>query len=472
MFGFEVTETDGMYDQPLSPTVIKVIGCGGGGSNAVNRMIDANIENVEFIVLNTDQQALGMSRAQKRIAIGQKVTKGLGAGGRPAVGEEAAEEDREAISNVLKGADMVFITAGMGGGTGTGSAPIVARIAREQGALTVGVVTTPFEFEGPVRMRQAQEGLAKLKEQVDSLIVIPNQQLLKVVDKNVPIRKAFLIADDVLRQGVQGISNIITKPGDVNIDFADVSNAMRGQGNAILGVGFGEGDNRAVDAASTAIKNPLLENTNIDGATNVLVNICSGENMSILEANEILKIVTASADANVNILWGQVVDASLGDKVSVTVIATGFNSDGNSSYSAMAMERETTTTSIADSGNFYSPDEYKNILQGKSSSAEKKMAAKTIPGLFDELSAKQASVAPKAAVAPVVPSSTSSNANFSVARATENSAPQVGLLGQAISRSLERDSVMNNTFMSGNYSDLGELEQPAYYRRNGQMRTY
>lgn len=454
MFEYEVTDSASLFDQVVSPTVIKVIGCGGGGSNAVNRMIDANIENVEFIVLNTDQQALGMSHAQKRLAIGQKVTKGLGAGGRPAVGEEAAEEDRDAIANILKGADMVFITAGMGGGTGTGSAPIVARIAREQGALTVGVVTTPFEFEGPVRMRQAQEGLEKLREQVDSLIVIPNQQLLKVVDKNVPIRKAFLIADDVLRQGVQGISNIITKPGDVNIDFADVSNAMRGQGNAILGVGFGEGDNRAIDAASTAIKNPLLEDTNIDGATNVLVNICSGENMSILEANEILKIVTASADANVNILWGQVVDPSLGDKVSVTVIATGFNSTG---YVQKAVEPEVLPIKTIDNGAFYTPDECRSLISGKASvsTTEKKPVsvpsaapARQSPGLFDE------------------------KPMFSAPRPQENSSSQVGLLGQAISRSLSRDSVMGNTFMSADYSDLGVLEQPACYRRNGQMRAY
>ena len=264
MMDFSVINESGTALDAVSPAVIKVIGCGGGGSNAVNRMIDADIANVDFIVLNTDVQDLNRSKAETRIAIGRKVAKGLGAGGNPKVGEEAAEEDKEAIANLLEGTDMIFITAGMGGGTGTGSAPVVARIARSLGVLTVGVVTTPFEFEGPVRMRQAREGISRLHENVDSLIVIPNQQLLKVVDKNMPIRQAFLVADDVLRQGVEGISNIITKPGDVNRDFTDVKNTMLGQGEAILGVGHASGENRAVDAATKAIKNPLLEDTSID----------------------------------------------------------------------------------------------------------------------------------------------------------------------------------------------------------------
>jgi len=307
-----------------SPTVIKVIGCGGGGGNAVNRMIEASIHGVEFIAINTDLQALQGSKTQNKLAIGQKVTKGLGSGGRPSMGEQAAEEDKELITNALRGADMVFVTAGMGGGTGTGSAPVVARIARELGALTVAVVTTPFDFEGPVRMRQALAGLEKLHEQVDSLIVIPNQQILKVVDKNTSVRQAFRVADDVLRQGVEGISNIITSPGDVNTDFADVKNTMQGQGNAILGIGIGEGENRAVDAASKAISNPMLEDSHIDGAKNILINICASEEVSMNEVDEICKIVTSRAAKEFNMYWGQVTDPRMDDRISVTVIATGF----------------------------------------------------------------------------------------------------------------------------------------------------
>ena len=307
-----------------SPTCIKVVGCGGGGGNAVNRMIEAQIKNVEFIAINTDLQALSGSKTDNRLAIGQKVTKGLGSGGRPEIGEQAAEEDREMITNVLRGANMVFVTAGMGGGTGTGSAPVVAKIARELGALTVAVVTTPFDFEGPVRMRQAKKGLEKLKGEVDSLIVIPNQQILKVVDKNTSVPDAFRFADDVLRQGVEGISNIITDSGSVNTDFADVENAMKGQGNAIFGIGVGEGENRAVDAATKAISNPMLEDSHIDGAKNLLINICASEKVSMTEVNDICKIVTASADKDYNMYWGQVISPSMGDKISVTVIATGF----------------------------------------------------------------------------------------------------------------------------------------------------
>lgn len=366
MFNFSVENEKGSALASASPTVIKVIGCGGGGSNAVNRMIDANIQNVDFIVLNTDLQALNNSKAPKRIAIGQKTTKGLGAGGKPAIGEHAAQEDKETITNVLKGADMVFVTAGMGGGTGTGSAPVVAQIAREMGALTVGVVTTPFEFEGKVRMRQAQEGLKKLHEQVDSLIVIPNQQLLKVVDKNMPVRQAFLVADDVLRQGVEGISSIITKAGDVNTDFADVRNAMQGQGDAILGVGIGEGENRAVDAATAAIKNPMLENSHIDGAKNVLINICSGANLSMAETNEIVKIVTASADENVAVWWGQVIDEGLEDKVSVTVIATGFDHNDQQK----TKQEDNAEESAGEDSNVVPINEFNGLLGGSSGTSQ------------------------------------------------------------------------------------------------------
>lgn len=328
--GISIIEDDSNYNQAFSensPTVIKVVGCGGGGSNAVNRMISRDLSNVDFIVLNTDLQALGKSNAKTKLAIGQKVTKGLGAGGKPIVGEQAAEEDKELITNELRGADMVFITAGMGGGTGTGSAPVVARIARELGCLTVAVVTTPFEFEGHVRMRQAKEGLEKLHEQVDSLIVIPNEQLFKNIDKNLTVKESFRKADEVLCQGVEGISNIITSPGDVNTDFADVRNAMCGQGNAIFGIGVGEGENRATDAAYNAINNPMLENSKIDGAKNLLINICASEEITLNEVGEICKIVTASADPNYNMFWGQVTQPELGDKISVTVIATGFETN-------------------------------------------------------------------------------------------------------------------------------------------------
>ena len=445
MMDFSVVNENGTALDTASPTVIKVIGCGGGGSNAVNRMISANIENIEFIVLNTDLQALNLSKAPKRIAIGQKVTKGLGAGGKPAVGEEAAEEDKEAISNLLKGADMVFITAGMGGGTGTGSAPVVARIARELGVLTVGVVTTPFEFEGPVRMRQAKEGIKKLHENVDSLIVIPNQQLLKVVDKNMPIRQAFLVADDVLRQGVEGISNIITKPGDVNIDFADVRNAMMGQGDAILGVGIGEGENRAIDAATAAIKNPMLEDTNIDGAKNILVNICSGENMSAVEVSEIMKFVTASADENVNILWGQVVDSSLENKVSVTVIATGFHEEKESLADGTAEDISMTADDSIVSG-----DEFSSILRGaKNDVPDNSRTRSPAPGLFDSVSA-----------------SASETEKVPVGVGAASSAAEAGSLGKAISMASSYQASAGLKPPSG-FNARNDLSQPACWRTQG-----
>lgn len=342
------------------PTVIKVVGCGGGGSSAVNRMITHNIGNVEFIVLNTDLQALSRSTAKTRIPIGQKLTKGLGAGGNPEVGEKAAEEDKETISKILKGADMVFITAGMGGGTGTGSAPVVAQIAKELGCLTIAVVTTPFKFEGNIRMQQASEGLKKLHDQVDSLIVIPNEQLFKNFDKNLTVRESFKKADEILCQGVEGISNIITNPGDVNTDFADVRNAMSGQGNAIFGVGVAEGENRAVEAASKAINNPMLENSRIDGAKNLLINICSSEEITLNEVGEICNIVTASADRNYNMFWGQVTQPELGDKISVTVIATGFENKGQAYSSAKEVMPEP-VQKINDPG-IINPDEFKLIL--------------------------------------------------------------------------------------------------------------
>ena len=372
--GISIVDDETGYDSEVSggsPTVIKVVGCGGGGSNAVNRMIFRELSNVDFIVLNTDLQALGRSRAPTKLAIGQKVTKGLGAGGKPEVGEQAAEEDKELITNELRGADMVFITAGMGGGTGTGSAPVVARIAKELGCLTVAVVTTPFEFEGNVRMRQAQEGLKKLHEQVDSLIVIPNEQLFKNIDKNLTVKESFRKADEVLCQGVEGISNIITNPGDVNTDFADVRNAMSGQGNAIFGIGIAEGENRASDAAYAAINNPMLEDSHIDGAKNILVNICASEEISLAEVGEICKIVTASADKDYNMFWGQVTQPELGGKISVTVIATGFEQSVNEIDEEIAAEKEVEKEVPAEySENVVRSSELNTILHPKAMGGE------------------------------------------------------------------------------------------------------
>jgi cell division protein FtsZ len=311
-------------DAVASPTVIKVIGAGGGGSNAVNRMISVGLANVHFIVANTDLQALSLAKAQIKVPLGSKLTGGLGAGGVPEVGEKAALEDKEAIQNALRGADMVFVTAGMGGGTGTGAAPVIAQIARDMGALTVGVVTKPFDFEGRRKMQLAEEGIAKLRESVDTLIVIPNQHLLKIVEKRTPIKEAFLIADDVLRQGVQGISDLITVPGEINIDFADVKTIMRGQGDALMGIGIGSGDNRAVDAATNAINNPLLEDAHIEGAKNILVNVTGGEDLSLSEYEEVVKIITSNSDPNALIIAGNAFDPNMKDMVKVSVIATGF----------------------------------------------------------------------------------------------------------------------------------------------------
>lgn len=327
-FEYEVVKaagTDAPALNTASPTKIKVVGCGGCGGNAVNTMIESGVGGVEFIAMNTDLQALSQNKAQYKIQIGQKLAGGLGAGGKPEVGEESAKEQQEQIKELLKDSDMVFITAGMGGGTGTGSAPVVAKIARDLGALTVAVVTTPFKFEGKVRMAHAEEGVRKLREEVDSLIAIPNELILKDAEKRLSVPMAFTLINDILRQGVQGISDIITKPGLVNRDFRDVESVMKGQGDAILGIGVGEGDNRAVDAAHNAINNRLLVDTNIDGAKNVLINICGNNDVGIAECNEIAQIITERANPDAVVLWGQVLDESMEDKISVTVIATGFN---------------------------------------------------------------------------------------------------------------------------------------------------
>ncbi len=303
---------------------IKVIGVGGGGNNAVNRMISSGLQGVEFISVNTDAQALIHAMAPKRIQIGEKLTRGLGAGARPEIGEQAAQESREEILEALKGADMVFVTAGMGGGTGTGAAPVVAECAREIGALTVGVVTRPFSFEGRKRQKQAADGTARLKEKVDTLITIPNDRLLQVVDKKTSMMDAFRIADDVLRQGVQGISDLIAVPGLINLDFADVKSIMSDTGSALMGIGIGTGDNAAVAAAEAAINSPLLE-TSIQGARGVLLNITGGSNLSLFEVNEASQIIAEAADEEANIIFGSVIDESLNDEVHVTVIATGFD---------------------------------------------------------------------------------------------------------------------------------------------------
>ncbi|HEO64922.1 MAG TPA: cell division protein FtsZ [Spirochaetes bacterium] len=314
-----------IFNDELNPTVIKVIGIGGGGCNAVNRMINSNIQNVEFIVANTDAQALNLSKALKKIQIGNKLTRGLGAGANPEVGEKAAIEDRENIAETLKGSDMIFITTGMGGGTGTGAAPIIAEIAKETDALVVGVVTKPFRFEGKQRMEKAEKGIDQLVNIVDTLITIPNQNLLSFVDKKTSFKDAFLLADDVLRQGVQGISDIITIPGLVNVDFADVKAIMREAGNAIMGIGVGKGEHKAVEAAGVAISNPLLEGVTMEGAKGVLVNVTGGNDFSLHEYDEIATLITANSDKNANIIFGTIIDNSLNDEVRVTVIATGFS---------------------------------------------------------------------------------------------------------------------------------------------------
>jgi cell division protein FtsZ len=302
---------------------IKVIGCGGGGSNAVNRMIDGGVKGVEFITVNTDAQALHLSGADSKLQIGEKLTRGLGAGANPEVGKKAAEESRELVENALRGSDMVFVTAGMGGGTGTGAAPVIAEIAKELGALTVGVVTRPFSFEGRKRSMQAEAGIAALKEKVDTLIVIPNDRLLEIVDKNTPMLEAFREADNILRQAVQGISDLIATPGLINLDFADVKTIMTERGSALMGIGVASGENRAAEAARRAISSPLLE-TSIEGARGVIMNITGGNNLSLYEVNEAADIVSSAADLDVNMIFGAVINEDLKNEIVVTVIATGF----------------------------------------------------------------------------------------------------------------------------------------------------
>ncbi|NVY95679.1 cell division protein FtsZ [Lactobacillus sp. DCY120] len=303
---------------------IKVIGVGGAGGNAVNRMVEENIRGVEFIAANTDMQALDLSQADKTLQLGPKLTRGLGAGSNPEVGQKAAEESEDAITDLLKDSDMIFITAGMGGGTGTGAAPIIAQIAKESGALTVGVVTRPFMFEGPKRAKFADKGIEALKQHVDTLVIIANNRLLEIVDKKTPMGEALHVADDVLRQGVQGISDLITSPGFVNLDFADVKTVMSNQGSALMGIGTANGENRIIDATKKAISSPLLE-VSIDGAKQVLLNITGGPDLSLFEAQEAANIVAEAATEEVNIIFGTSIDDSLSEEVKVTVIATGID---------------------------------------------------------------------------------------------------------------------------------------------------
>ena len=303
--------------------LIRVVGVGGGGSNAVNRMIEENIAGVDFIAINTDQQALMGSRAKQRVAIGERTTRGLGSGGDPEVGGKSAQESEEELHAVLQGSDMVFVTAGMGGGTGTGATPIVAKVARDVGALTIGVVTRPFTFEGAQRSRIAETGIEELKEHVDTLIVIPNDRLLEAADKRVSLMDSFRLADDVLRQGIQGISELITVPGLINLDFADVKTIMSLGGAALMAVGTGKGDDRAREAAEQALSSHLLDVT-IDGARGILFNVTGGPDLSLYEINQAASIIRETAHPDVNLIFGAVIDENMGDEIRITVIATGF----------------------------------------------------------------------------------------------------------------------------------------------------
>lgn len=317
------------FDESRNPTAkMKVVGVGGAGGNAVNRMIEAKLSGVEFVAINTDLQALENCRAGSRIQIGRNLTNGLGAGANPDIGRKAAEEDREAIFDALQDADMIFVTAGMGGGTGTGAAPIVSEIAKDLGALTVAIVTKPFLFEGPKRMHRAEEGVQELKDYVDTLIIIPNQRLLSVVSKDTPLTAAFKLADEVLLQATKGISDLISIPGLINLDFADVRTVMAEMGDALMGCGVASGERRALEAAEQAISSPLLEDVSIQGALGVLVNVTGGENMTLHEVNDATTVISEAAGSDANIIFGAVIDPKLEDEIRVTVIATGFKRNG------------------------------------------------------------------------------------------------------------------------------------------------
>jgi cell division protein FtsZ len=365
-------------DQELSVDPIariKVIGVGGGGSNAVNRMIDEGIQGVEFIAVNTDAQALVQAKAKARLRLGDKLTRGLGAGGDPEIGRKAAEESADELYNALKGSDMVFVTAGMGGGTGTGAAPVVAQVAKESGALTIGVVTRPFTFEGMRRMQSAEQGISKLKEHADTLIVIPNDRLLQIADKRASLQDAFRLADDVLHQGIQGISELITIPGLINLDFADVRAIMSEGGAALMAVGKGSGDERAKKAAEDAISSKLLDIT-IDGARGVLFNVTGGPNMTLFEVNQAAAIIRETAHPDVNLIFGAVIDPNMGDDIRVTVIATGFERNG---IPRRALEKPARTeTRRTESGSYFRPTESVSV-QAENQMGEAKHGHEPLP---------------------------------------------------------------------------------------------
>ncbi|WP_314256088.1 cell division protein FtsZ [Granulicatella elegans] len=375
------------FDTNLEGAVIKVIGVGGAGNNAVNRMIAEGVQGVEFIVANTDTQALANSKAETKIQLGPKLTKGLGAGSLPDIGLKAAEESEERIREALSGADLIFVTAGMGGGTGTGAAPIVARIAKELGALTVGVVTRPFSFEGPKRGRYAAEGVAQMKANVDTLVTISNNRLLEIVDKKTPMLEAFREADNVLRQGVQGISDLIIAPGYVNLDFADVKTVMKDQGSALMGIGVASGENRTAEATKKAISSPLLE-VSIDGAEQILLNITGGSDLTLFEAQDASDIVAAAATNDVNIIFGTSINENLGDEVIVTVIATGIDEEHKGTKKSVARSSRptlTTTTpaSTKEIGNNPQTFQEKQVTPKKKAVVEEKQPEKDIFGDWD-----------------------------------------------------------------------------------------
>tara|TARA_B100000427_G_scaffold114324_1_gene94869 strand:- start:4885 stop:6189 length:1305 start_codon:yes stop_codon:yes gene_type:complete len=331
---------------------IKVVGIGGGGGNAVNRMVAESVQGVEFIAANTDLQAIGVSLADNKIQLGAKLTKGLGGGAIPSIGEQSAKESIEDLESSLEGADMVFVTAGMGGGTGTGASPIVARLAKDLGALTIAVVTKPFRFEGPVRTRQAEEGIENLKQHVDALITIPNDKLLDVIEKMTSMVDAFKIADDVLRQGVQGIADLITVPGLINLDFADVKTIMKDSGSAMMGIGNASGEGRAIEAATQAVSSPLLEQT-INGATGVLLNITGGESLTLQEVHQAADVIYNTVDPNANIVFGSVVNDSLTDEIAITVIATGFDTNPSLSSIRTSMSETIEKPSVTEQASTY-----------------------------------------------------------------------------------------------------------------------
>ncbi len=380
MFDYQV-EKDASDLHAANPAVIKVIGCGGGGGNAVNTMIDAGVQGVEFLVLNTDGQDLDKSKASVKIQIGRKNAGGLGAGGHPELGEEAAKESEGEIKDALSGSNMVFITAGMGGGTGTGSAPVVAKIAREMGALTVAVVTSPFSFEGEVRAKNAESGIARLKAEVDSLIVVPNDKIFEMRE-DLPVKVAFQAVTDILRQGVQGITDIIKRPGLVNRDFRDVESVMKGQGDALLGIGRASGDNRAIDAATLAISNPLLKDTHIDGARNILINVSGNEKVSMKDCREIANFITQRAHPGANVIWGLLIDDNLEEEISVTVIATGFSAQD--SIPSQKSDARQGKKDGASNPNFVSAGDFEKIINPQTTvQNQQKKTTILSDGLFD-----------------------------------------------------------------------------------------